>query len=199
MATPRRYTRRLYHKAAKRAANLEDSFRFERMAQNFDHAAEKQDFWSQVKKMKNSSPQYPSRVDAAENEAEIADVFKQKYDHLYNSVGYDPRTLQNTCIHVNDLMRSHELSECHVITVDEVKTVVSQLKRNKHDGLAGISTDHLRNAPMSFFRHLSVLFNGLLTHGFSPDDFNVAVLIPIPKNKRKSLNDSDNYRAIALN
>ena len=38
----------------------------------------------------------------------------------------------------------------------------------------------------------------MLTHGFSPDGFNVSTIQPIVKNKRKSMNDSGNYRAIAL-
>jgi hypothetical protein len=38
----------------------------------------------------------------------------------------------------------------------------------------------------------------MLAHGFRPRDFAHSVLIPIPKNLRKSLGSSDNYRSIAL-
>ena len=38
----------------------------------------------------------------------------------------------------------------------------------------------------------------MIIHGFSPDGFNVSTIQPLVKNKRKSLNDSSNYRAIAL-
>ena len=43
-----------------------------------------------------------------------------------------------------------------------------------------------------------MLFTAMLVHGVIPSDISVSTLIPIPKNKMKSLNDSDNYRAIAL-
>ena len=43
-----------------------------------------------------------------------------------------------------------------------------------------------------------MLFNSMLTHGFSPDGFNVSTTQPLAKNKRKPINDSGNYRAIAL-
>ena len=43
-----------------------------------------------------------------------------------------------------------------------------------------------------------MLFTAMLVHGVIPSDISVSTLIPIPKNKKKSLNDSDNYRAIAL-
>ena len=38
----------------------------------------------------------------------------------------------------------------------------------------------------------------MIVHGFAPDDFRMSTMVPIPKNKRKSLNYSSNYRAIAL-
>ena len=38
----------------------------------------------------------------------------------------------------------------------------------------------------------------MINHSYSPDGFNIATIQPLIKNKRKSMNDSNNYRAIAL-
>ena len=38
----------------------------------------------------------------------------------------------------------------------------------------------------------------MLIHGFPPKGFLKSQIIPIPKNKRKSLNDMSNYRGIAM-
>ena len=38
----------------------------------------------------------------------------------------------------------------------------------------------------------------MVFHGFAPMDLRISTLVPIPKNKRKSINTSENYRAIAL-
>ena len=46
--------------------------------------------------------------------------------------------------------------------------------------------------------HLCQLFNSRLIHGISPSSLQTSTLVPIPKDKRKSLSVSDNYRAIAL-
>jgi hypothetical protein len=198
VADVRRHTRRQYHKAANRAAFLESLLRYERMAQSFEHASDKTDFWTQVKKMRCNAGQYPSSVDGAVDEYDIANVFSDKYENLYNSVGYDVNRLENTKLNVNLLIDQHGNSDCHSIIVDDVRDGASGLKRNKNDGAAGLYTDHVKNAPMSYYCHLATLFNGMLLHAFSPTAFNVSVLIPIPKNTRKSLSDSENYRAIAL-
>ena len=72
------------------------------------------------------------------------------------------------------------------------------LERDKRDGTANIMSDHLIHSSEKFQTHLSVLFTSMLAHGFSPHQFRCASILPIPKNRKKSLNDSNNYRAIAL-
>ena len=85
-----------------------------------------------------------------------------------------------------------------LINALDVKTNAAQLKSDKHDGFTGHFTDHIKHASDRYLHHLSSLLNGILSHAVVPDAFNVSTIIPIPKNKRKSLNNSENYRAIAL-
>jgi hypothetical protein len=135
VADVRRHTRRQYHKAANRAAFLESLLRYERMAQSFEHASDKTDFWTQVnKKMRCNAGQYPSSVDGAVDEYDIANVFSDKYENMYNSVGYDVNRLENTKLNVNLLIDQHGNSDCHSIIVDDVRDGASGLKRNKNDG-----------------------------------------------------------------
>ena len=60
------------------------------------------------------------------------------------------------------------------------------------------SSDNIRYGTRKLYVHLAFLYNCMIAHGFAPMDFRLSTLIPIPKNRRKSLNDSNNYRAIAL-
>ena len=41
-----------------------------------------------------------------------------------------------------------------------------------------------------------MLFNCMVMHGVSAASLEAAVLVPIPKDKRKGLSTSDNYRAL---
>ena len=45
---------------------------------------------------------------------------------------------------------------------------------------------------------LSLLFTGMLRHGFTPHEMLLSTIIPIPMNSCKSLSNSENYRAITL-
>ncbi len=75
---------------------------------------------------------------------------------------------------------------------------VAHLKGGKSDGEEGLMSDNVINGTHALYVHLSLVFNAMLIHGLSPDSMLLATMIPIPKDKRKSLCDSNNYRAIAL-
>ena len=60
------------------------------------------------------------------------------------------------------------------------------------------ASDHFINVIYKMFVYLSLLFNAMVFHGFSPDGFNIATIQPLIKDKRKSINNSCNVRAIAL-
>ena len=49
-----------------------------------------------------------------------------------------------------------------------------------------------------FLCYLSLLLNSLLSHNFVPQSMLLSTILPIPKKKSKIMNDSDNYRGIAL-
>ena len=92
----------------------------------------------------------------------------------------------------------HSACTAHVITLDELNLCVKRLKSGKHDGNLGQYSDHLRLAPQRFLCCITMIINSMLQHGIVPQEMCLSTVSPIPKNKRKSLNDSDNYRAIAL-
>ena len=76
--------------------------------------------------------------------------------------------------------------------------VIGRMKLFKADGIEATSSDILINACTELHVHLGLLLNSMLIHGISPCNLLISTLVPIPKNKNKSLNYSDNYRAIAL-
>ncbi len=75
---------------------------------------------------------------------------------------------------------------------------VLHLKKGKTDGHEGLCSDNIINAPHSLFVMLTLINNTMLVHGLSPDSMILVTMVPIPKNKRQYMVDSNNYRAITL-
>ncbi len=83
---------------------------------------------------------------------------------------------------------------------DVIKSV-AHLKQGKTDGEEGLMFDNIIHGTYSLYVLLTIVFNAMLIHGVSLDSMILMILstmVPIPKNKKKSLCNSDNYRAIAL-
>ena len=63
----------------------------------------------------------------------------------------------------------------------------------------GLNSYHFIHGTDKLYAILALLFTAFLFHGHSPDSIILGTMIPIPKDKRTSLCDSRNYRAIVLN
>ncbi len=75
---------------------------------------------------------------------------------------------------------------------------IEQLKQVKSGGEEGLWSDYIIHGTHTLYVLMTLVFNALLIHSFSPNSMILGTMVPIPKNKKKSLCDSNNYRAIAL-
>ena len=86
----------------------------------------------------------------------------------------------------------------YFVLVHDVIKAISHLKHGKSDGHGGLCSDSIINAPHSLIVILTLIYNAMLVHGVSPDSMILGTMVPIPKNRRWSRVDSNNYRAITL-
>ena len=75
---------------------------------------------------------------------------------------------------------------------------MTHIKLSKSDGHVGHCSDHIKYASGKVFIFISLLFNSMFMHGYAPHNMVISTIVPIPKNRKKSINDSDDYRGIAL-
>lgn len=202
LADIRRRTRSRYHYALRDVKKNKDRYIANSMAESL-LAKNKHNFWTEVRKMKGQHKVSTNTVDGATSQEDIADLFGEKYRKLYNSVSFNEIEMKTL---VRDI-ESEIKSKCchggsckyeHNITVSDCAKAILHLKSGKHDGLTGHTTDHLIHGTHRLHCHLSLLYSGMLNHGFSPTGLMLSTVVSIPKCKRKSLNDSTNYRGIAL-
>jgi len=201
VADIRRRTRAQYKRASQWVLRNQEKLSAERMADALSENRQR-DMWTEVKKVKCRGMPVVGRVDDAEGSEEACALFKNKYEELYSSVPFDQ---QEMSLFLDEVQRdigdccSAGLCECHCsIGVEDVKAAIRRLNPGKSDANADLSSDHFINASHDLAVHLSFLFKMMLSHCRAPVGMLTSVLVPIPKNRKKSLSDSSNYRSIAL-
>ena len=87
VAHMRSKTRLQYHYAVRRIDNNNNTLKSERMAANC--IKDKRDMWSEAKKMRGNSRKLPNIVDNAVGDNDISNIFLDKFNNIFTSVGYD--------------------------------------------------------------------------------------------------------------
>ena len=85
-----------------------------------------------------------------------------------------------------------------MITPAIIRQCVSRLKSGMGDGEIGFRSDHIIKGSQRLFIILSLPFNSMLVHGYTPDALLKSTIISIPKGSSASLTRSDNYRGISF-
>ena len=200
IADVRRRTRYKYHYAIRYVTKNKKSITANKMAQQILNS-ELKGFWANVKKVNGVKSNLPCSVDSVVGQDKISDLFASKYEQLYKSVPYNTENLNKLKAKIDsnvNLMYDGELKPVNKITVSNVIKGISALKRDKTDIDSGHCSNHLIYSCHKLHVILSLLFNSMLIHGYAPSVMLKGTVIPIPKNKLKSINDSNNYRGITL-
>ena len=146
------------------------------------------DLWSEVRRIKGRNQFLPSNIDGVLGDEEIAQLFSDKYNHLYKSVSYDVDEMNIINTEINKQIKENVAYD---ISVDEVIEGVQRLKLGKSDGEEGLNSNHIIHGTKILFVLLALIFNNMLVHGFSPDSMLVGTMVPIPKDKRQLVCTSD--------
>ena len=138
----------------------------------------------------------PCTIDGNNDSTSIADMFSDKYDTLYNSVPHDTNDMK--LIEREIMLRVQKCNdESYNIAVHDVMNAVTHLKDGKSEDMKDFQVIILFMV-LDIYMLLSILFTLFLRHGFSPHSMILGTMIPIPKDKKRSLCNSSNYRAIGL-
>ena len=113
------------------------------------------ELWQEVKKMRKHKCEKSYYIDNAIGEHNIASLFANKYEELYNSVRYDEQSFsfiisENIDDIKSQCIVSHVDSDCdiihtHSITVQRIKCAISKPKPGKSDSIEQLSSDNFKN------------------------------------------------------
>ena len=195
LAEIHRISRARYHRVVRQLKKSADAVRMKKMVKAVSNNDSRK-LWSEVRKFKGKCNVVASSIDNVSDRGEIANIFSRKYKDLYTSVSFNSSVLSDIESKIATLC--DECTYTYDIQVNEVSNAVQKLKVGKSGGCEDITSDNIINGTHQLYVWLSLLFKAMVAHGYSPALTSYGLLVPIPKDKRKSLCLSDNYRAIAL-
>lgn len=152
-------------------------------------------FWKEMRKALSSGTNFlSSTIDGVTGEGNVAKHWKEHYSSLLNS---NPPSKYKSTV-TNDI--KYELKSCtnYSFTVNDVSDAIKDMKCGKSCGLDTLQSEHFKYGSDRLVVLLSLLFSAMLTHGYLPDSLMRTVLIPVVKDKRGIVTNSDNYRPIAI-
>ena len=135
----------------------------------------------------------PSHMDGHIGKVNIADHFGSKYSDLYNS----NESLDETDRFIHDLnINVDKLAEVDLVTPEVVYQAISCINVNKSDVNFGFKSNALLYAVDILTKHITLLLQSFLIHGYVPKELIMCSLKPIIKDKLGDKLSSENYRAI---
>ena len=205
-----RRTRAKYHYVIRRTKNNNQLLKNRAMARAIAQRKSRE-LWTEVNKIKSSKTHATNCMDNVNGSEQIVKIFSDKYCELYNSVGYGNLQLANIisdntvdvkmyCMneHNPTCTVNESITHTHSVTPDMVQSAINKIKPGKSDCTDGMLSDNLMNGTLKLNMFISELFSAMLIHGVAPGGLLLSTLVPVPKNKRGSKTDSNNYRAIAI-
>ena len=163
------------------------------------YASNYRNLWKEVKRIKPNTKTVAASVDGAVNSKDIADIFKRKYEDLYNCNKSCVNNMNAVRCEIDRRVRCASSDGAEIfIDVKHVREAIKELKLEKSDGLTGLVSNNIICGPEILHVYISLLFSCVLRHGYTPWALLSSVIIPIPKNVRGDLESSDNYRGISL-
>ena len=158
--------------------------------------------WDKMKALCSKKSTVPNRMDNVEGGANIVEIFRSKYEKLFSSVRTPVSKIKDLKSQIQkkivDCCNHNKCYSNHQINMYDIRKALKQLKYGKHDGHYRFYSDHLVHGCQRLQILLALLLQLMATHNVLPQSLRESVLIPIPKDKNKPLNDSKNYRAIAM-
>ena len=198
----RNKTRLQYHYAVRRIDKNNNAIKSERMDQSC--LSNKRDMWQEAKKMRGNNSKLPGMVDNVVGDNDISDLFLNKFKSIFTSVGYNNEDMDGIRLKLMNKINEKTKLNCDenhyheqnvipdnlftniLLSDDDVEDALHDLSSGKADGNIGIYSDHLLHGT-------KLLFNSMIVHGYTPTQMRTGTIIPIVKNKRADVSDSDNF------
>ena len=163
-------------------------------------------YWKSTRAIRKNNYNSTQVVDGTSGDANIANLFRGKYVSLFNSVESTDDELTELNEHIKPAIASKcdcsdttgDKNHCHEIRSSDVSNAIVKMKSDKISDNGLVYSNNFIYGTNLLHKCLSILFTSMIHHGFAPQAFICANIIPIPKSAKGALTCSDKYRSIAI-
>ena len=164
-------------------------------------------YWKSTRAIRKHNYNTTQMIDGISGDSNIANIFRRKYKSLFNSVESSDKEIADLSQRIQSAVTAEcectiktfdESNHCHEICRTGVSKAVAKLKSDKISDNGLVYSNNFINGTSLLYKSLSILFSSMIYHGFAPQAFICANIIPIPKGSKASLTSSDKYRSIAI-
>ena len=164
-------------------------------------------YWKAFRAVRKYNFNCTNVVDGVDGGPKIANLFKEKYERLFNSVkcSEDEHNLLATNIDLEaescsnaEICKRNECTHCHVISSSDVMSAIGKINTDKISVNGLVFSNNSTHGTGLLFQYLGILYTSMIYHVFCPASFIYANILLIPKGSKVNLSDSDKYRRIAI-
>ena len=189
-----RTTRARFKYALRQCKKEEKCHRANSLARHLGDKDYKQ-FWRGAStSMNKKTTVLPSVVGGVSGETEIANLWKQHYSELFNSV----RSTEGMDSVLHDVNEGLVNEDDPSVSVEQISNIIAKLPCSKAMGPDGLKSEHYKFASRRLAVLLTICISAMLKIGFLPQSLMMTTLTPIIKNKMGDVSDIGNYRPIAI-
>ena len=152
------------------------------------------EFWKNVKARGASKTSYPATIDDNVGDSNILQMWVDHYKLKFSSTIHGEGRMEKIYTKAQNVTTN----EFSAIESKELEKIISKLKKNKATDSDNLCSEHFINAIDCVKKPLSLLYTSLLVHGYMAQKMIKSEIIPVIKNKGKSVTDKSNYKPIAI-
>jgi len=155
----------------------------------------KNEFWQTIKNHRNKSNQ----ANTMSNDLNInnfAEYYSNVFSHHDRPSNEDQKKIEEEVSTLYESLKNEKPDEL-AFTLEDVELIINKLKNNKASGFDNITNEMIKYAScpelIRLFHHI---FNYMYCHNYTPSNFNISLVTPIPK--KGDLKEPSDFRPISV-
>ena len=152
-------------------------------------------FWRRIRSKRKLNSKRAKVMASKPTPKHFADFFSNLFSHNDRPSDHNHRQIEDDVHKYAESIKN--LNTCNLFNEADILVAIENLKLGKSAGFDGICNEFFKfGLDNNLISILNILFNNMLLTGHLPNEFNLSILVPIPK--KKEISKPSDYRPISI-